>query len=760
MFELLFVHPWWAYRAGQLTFASSWPRWLLVVAILAACAAIVFSLTRRRYLGLPRLLTLGVLQCAIAAILITLLWRPSLNVERVRDRQNVLAVLIDNSASMMQHDHSAKDNPAKDAPSRLQTAVTALKAGPLDELSKTFELRYFAFDKTAAPVTSIDALPAAGNQTRIGDALRNVMQTAGSVPMAGVVMVSDGAENGHSLSETDLREIAAYGVPVHAVGVGPERTDNDLELESIDLPTSVAPNATVTAEVTIRYSKPATVRLRVFDSDALLATREVKLTSKAQSESGPGYVSTARIEFPSKDAGVRDLRFTLDSLEGERNTINNSRRHVLNVPGVRRNVLYVEGEPRWEFKFIRRAIENERSLRLASVVRTTQNKFYRQGVSSGDELSEGMPTTAKELFGYDALIIGSYEAVSLSVAQHQLLKDFVDKRGGGVMLLAARNGLADGGWGATPLADTLPTHLTSKRAAEFVQTAVKAQLTTYGQESTAMRFDADPVKNAEQWQTLPDLTNYQQLGTLKPGAVVLLEAAKSRDPLLVWQRFGRGSTYVFGTASTQRWQMSVPAEDQRHETFWRQLLHAVADQAPQPATLSSERTSYEDERSVQLTAEVRDANFEPAADAKVELLVTPEGGEAAVIPMQPVVDSKGRFTATLDAASTGLYRVELTSRVGKDQVLTSSTAFRRDDDIVEHFGSYQHRPVLERLANETQGRYWQVDQLASLAQAIPYTKSGIVERQMLDLWNLPIVFLTLLALKLGEWLLRLKWGTL
>jgi uncharacterized membrane protein len=760
VFELLFVHPWWAYRTGQLTFASGWPRWLLLVLIVLACTAIVASLSRRRYLGLGRLLFLGAIQATLAALLLILVWRPALNVERVRDRQNVLAVVVDNSASMSQHDDIAKESP-----SRLQAAITALKNGPLADLAKTFEVRFFAFDKTAAPVADLDSLPAAGNQSRIGDALRNVMQTAGSVPIAGVVLLSDGAENGRTLSETDLHEIAAYGIPVHAVGIGPERIDNDLELESIDVPTSVAPNATVTAEVNVRYSKPGTVRLRVYDADSLLAAQELKLTAKVASESGPGYVSTARVEFPSKEAGVRDLRFTLDALDGERNTINNSRRHVLNVPGVRRNILYVEGEPRWEFKFIRRAIENERSLRLASVVRTTQNKFYRQGVSSSEELSEGLPSTAKELFAYDALVIGSYEAVSLSVAQHQLLKDFVDKRGGGVLLLAARNGLADGGWGNTLLADTLPTHLTQKRANEFAQTAIKAQLTNYGVESTAMRFDSDPVKNAEQWQTLPDLANYQQLGTLRPGAVVLLEVAKTKEPLLVWQRYGRGSTFVFATASTQRWQMSVPAEDQRHEMFWRQLMHAVADRAPQPATLSSERTSYDDERGVQLTADVRDANFEPAADAKVELLVTPEVGESKVMAMQPVSDAKGRYTAAIDAVDTGLYRVELTAHLekhpaDKDQVLTSSTAFRRDDNVVEQFGSYQHRAVLERLASETQGRYWQVDQLASLAQAIPYTKSGIVERQMLDLWNLPIVFLVLLALKLGEWLLRLKWGTL
>ena len=100
MFELLFVHPVWAYRAGKLSLASSWPRWLLVALIVAAIAVIVVSLWRRRFLGLPRLLSIGALQIVLATLVLCLLWRPVLTVERVRDRQNVLAIAVDNSASM------------------------------------------------------------------------------------------------------------------------------------------------------------------------------------------------------------------------------------------------------------------------------------------------------------------------------------------------------------------------------------------------------------------------------------------------------------------------------------------------------------------------------------------------------------------------------------------------------------------------------------------------------------------------------------
>jgi uncharacterized membrane protein len=808
VFELLFTHPLWAYRAGKLTLASGWPQWLLVALIVGACAAIAVGLWQRRFLGWPRVAAIGVLQAALAALVLCLLWRPVLNVERVRDRQNVLAIVLDNSASMMQVD-GIDDQPTSQrgaqkvergaevaegvSPTRLQQAITALEAGPLAELGKTFELRYFAFGNadgktgsSVVPIDSINALPAAGPQTRIGDALVNVMQTAGSVPLAGVMLISDGAENGRSLGEAQLGEIASYGVPVHTIGVGPERIVNDLELADVDLPASIAPGATVTTDVTIKHSGAATTRLRIYDNDTLLAARELKLTAGATPDGA--NTTTVRVEFPAGAAGVRDLRLTLDPLAGERNVVNNSRRRVVNVPAVRRSILYVEGEPRWEFKFLRRAIEGERSLRVASIVRTTENKFYRQGVTSGDELGEGLPETPEALFAYDAIILGSYEAASLSLAQHQLLKDFVDRRGGGLLMLAGNGGLADGGWGSSALAQVLPVHLPTKRGKDFVQTPTKAHLTRYGAESTIVRFDADPVRNTEMWQTLPDLANYHRVGALRPGAVTLIDGViktankEERVPLLVWQRYGSGSAYVLATGSTQRWQMSLPVDDLRHEMFWRQLLHAIADRTPQRAWLGSDRVAYEDERGVTLEAEVRDEKFMPIATAtvatnaagsrpaapsaptdarpKIELMITPENGEPIIQEMLPSPTSPGRYTASFDAATPGLYRAELAARFGKDKVVTTSSAFRRDDNVVEHFDTGQHRAVLERLSNDTQGRYWQLDGLPEISRAIPYTKSGIVERQVLDLWNLPIVFLMLLALKLGEWLLRLRWGTL
>jgi len=748
VFEALFNHPLWAYKTGTFALASAWPLWVLLLLAIAGCALIAVTLARRKALGWSKLALLGVVQCSLLGLVLTLLWRPVLNVERVRDRENVLAVTLDASASMAVAGEAGQ--------SRLQEAVNALQQGPLESLRKVFDVRLFSFARDTEPLASITAVPPPGPQTLIGDALLQVLQTAGSVPLAGVVLLSDGAENGDTLNEDRLKEIASYGVPVHTVGVGPLRNPGDLELERIDVPQSAPAGATVTAEVAVRHDAGGTTRLRVYDQDRLLAARDVILPSDAE-------LTRFSVELPAGEPGTRDLRFQLDPLPGESNVQNNSRSHVISVPPGRRSVLYIEGEPRWEYKFVRRALETDRSLRLVSVLRTTPNKYFRQGIADAAELVDGFPKDAATLFAYDAIIIGSFEASNLSADQHRLLKDFVDLRGGSVLLLAGTSGLAAGGWNETALAQTLPTRLPDRQqTAKPLQKAVRPVPTLYGEEFSITRFDQEPKRNLDYWRTLPELADSQNLGPIRPGAIVLLEVPQDRSssPLLVWQRYGRGATYLLGTASTLRWRMRAAPEDQRHGTFWRQFAHALADHTPGRVTINSTRTVYDDERRVLLEAEVRNERFETLSNANVEVLIAPERDNSYTVRMLPSGNDDGRYVASIDAPATGLYRIDLTASDAGRELGVVTTHVRRNDGVLEYFGTRQNRAVLQRLADMTGGRYWTLDNLSGLAAAIPYSKAGIVERQTLELWNLPIVFILLLALKSCEWLLRLRWGRL
>ena len=126
-------------------------------------------------------------------------------------------------------------------------------------------------------------------------------------------------------------------------------------------------------------------------------------------------------------------------------------------------MLYLEGEPRFEVKFIRRAVEDDKNLQVVILQRTAEDKYLRLDVGSPDELVGGFPKTREELFAYRAIILGSVEAASFSPDQLRMLADFVSKRGGGLLMLGGRRSFAEGGWAGTPVAEVLPVEFDTTR---------------------------------------------------------------------------------------------------------------------------------------------------------------------------------------------------------------------------------------------------------------------------------------------------------
>jgi len=748
LFELLFKYSRTTFEQGDFLFASGWPLWLLVVVSLAATIGIGYSLLQRRdSLSLVRLIALAGLQTAMVTLVLVLLWQPALSSDTLRAEDNTVALLLDTSASMSYGEAEE---------SRLQQAVAALNDGVLEDLSATLETRLYAFSKDSITIDSLEQVPPPGAATHLGDAVLGVLREARTSALGAVVLISDGADNSNELDTARLAEIAGFGVPVYTVGVGRETIPEDVELESVIMTTQVTAGSRVSAQVSIRHARPGTVRLKVYDGDAILSSEELTLPDR-------DGVTTHWVDFDVGDVGVKDLRFVLDAIPGERNTVNNVQSRVIEVPAERRRILYIEGEPRWEYKFIRRAVEENSPIRLASLLRTTPNKFYRQGIDDPTELENGFPEDRETLFNYDALIIGSFEAAALTSEQLDNISAFVSERGGSLLMLAGLRGLADGGWGNSVVADVLPAHLPDIDATTFLRLPAKVSLTPAGEDSLLTRLDSDRDANIALWEEMPDIADYQYLDGLKPGAETLLEVdiQGTNHPLLVHQRYGRGHAFILATGGTWRWQMQLPSEDQRHETFWRQLLRALVSSSPRPVVLSAERLFYADDTEVTLRAEVKNKEYLPVANAAVSVSVTTDvGGPAQVIEMQAIPGEFGMYAATIQADRTGMYRFEVEARLGEESLGEARLAVRRADGIVEHFQIQQNRSLLENLAKMTGGRYFSLDDLDALPETIQFSDAGILETKVLDLWNMPIVFLLLLLLKTGEWLLRLFWGRL
>jgi uncharacterized membrane protein len=529
---------------------------------------------------------------------------------------------------------------------------------------------------------------------------------------------------------------------------------HDIEVTDVQLPTRSLAKSRLEAQVTfhqwgLRGSK---ARLTVREAGKVLASHDVILKAD-------GIAQTEPVLFNAGDAGVKNLEFTLDPLPDEENKNNNTVTRVLNVDNSKPRILYMEGEPRWDYKFIRRAVEDDKNIELVSIVRTTQNKIYRQGIANSEELKEGFPSKVEELFAYQGLILGSVEASYFSNTQQDLIQQFVDRRGGGLLFLGGRASLSDGGYAQPPFVDLLPVHLPNSKNT-FHRDPATAELTSAGRDSLICRIEENPDANVERWKKLPYLMDFQEAGTPKPGALVLanMNAAGNKLPLLITEKYGRGRTAVFASGGDWRWQMLQPVQDMSHEMFWRQMLRWLVSDTPTRVVSSIAKPVLFDEGRVQLRAEVRDTTYLPASDAQVEARIVGPDGAAQSVELHPEPLEAGVYTADWDAGRAGSYITEISAHRGQQELGRGVVTFRREDGVAENFHLEQNRDLLEKLSAQTGGRYYRPEEVSKLGEDISYSEAGITVRETRDLWDMPVVFFLALVLCCSEWLLRRKWG--
>jgi uncharacterized membrane protein len=754
MFEFLFKYPSAVFAKGEFALLGAWPRWMLAALILAVMALLAWRIRSRLPEAAPNLrgwraVTIWLMQSALLALLLLLLWQPAISVAELKPQQNIIAVIMDDSRSMSIADEGAP---------RQVRAVEALDNGVLAELRKKFQVRLYKMDRGLSAVSDFKQLQASAAVTHIGDGLKQLSDETSDLPLGAVVLLSDGGENSGGLDRNAISALRNRRIPVHTVGFGKEHMGHDVEIGDATVAPRALADSRLAATVNFHQYGYAghKAMLRVRDGDKVLAAREITLGAD-------GALQTELIPFSAGTAGPKALQFSIDALDGEENRFNNAVTRLVKVESDERRVLYVEGEPRWEFKFIRRAEDDDRIVKIVSMLRTTENKLYWQGwqgIETPQSMAAGFPSTAEALFKYHAIILGSVEASYFTAAQQDLIKQFVDRRGGGLLMLGGgRFALSEGGWGASPVAETLPVTLPTGKGT-FQRDPATAVLTSAGADSTITRLAEDPAQNAEKWKKLPYLMNYQDPGKAKPGAATLLDMTVNNRtmPLLITQNYGRGRTSVLATGGTWRWQMSMPVEDQSHEMFWRQLLRWLVTDSPGQITTSVPNPMLFDDGRIQISADVREKDYTPAADATVVAHILGPEGTASEVEMAPDPNTPGVFHADWNAEKSGRYVAQITAKRGNEELGQDELDFQRMDGVAENFHTEQNRPLLESLASQTGGRYWRPQDLSKLPSEISYSEAGITIRDTKELWNMPAVFLVLLLLCGGEWLLRRKWG--
>jgi len=490
-----------------------------------------------------------------------------------------------------------------------------------------------------------------------------------------------------------------------------------------------------------------TIPLSVEDDGRIVSTQEVTLPSDGES-------ATVKVRFTANEAGARTFKFKVATQAGEQVTQNNARDALIQVNDRAEKVLYYEGEPRFEYKFLRAGVDGDKNLQVVSLDRTAENKYYRQSVTTPDELIGGFPKTREELFAYRGLILGSVEAASFSPEQLRMIADFVNKRGGGLLMLGGRRSFAEGGWGGTPVGDVLPVVLEHTNAKYFSE--LQAKPTRAGATFPVTQIAGDEKASSAKWNDMPAVTSVNAVRLAKPGATVLLSALDNlkRDQIvLAYQRYGRGKAIAFPIQDSWLWKMDakVAVSDTTHAMFWRRLIRWLVDGVPEQVNVSTTADRVEPGETVKLTAEVLDAAYAEVNDSRVVARVTSPSGKTTEVPVEWTVTKDGQYRAVFTPEESGIYDVKVTAARDQQDLGTADMHVRVSAGDGEYFDAGMRAPLLQRIAEDTGGRFFTPANAASLPEAISYSGRGVTVVEERELWDMPALFLALVGLIAAEW---------
>mgnify|MGYP001188212705 CR=1 FL=1 len=730
--------------------------------LLAVAAAILYGVAERRREGRARVFGLTVTRAAILALIVLALSEPRLRFETENELPLAQAVLIDVSASMNRADATGATHA-----DRARATLERWRQSAIDDGENSVHV--VALDGQAREVSSIGNLRFDRPYSPLGESLAHLGEQVDALGLGSVTIVTDGGLPFTTAERTELTRLRERNVPVHVATTfdlnegGPATAD--IEVQAVDAPGRVFAGSSV--QVAARLAATGdlaaartVVRLEV--DGVVVATRELDIANLSSDQA-----VAVDFEFVARTGGVSRIEVVVPAADGESNVLNNRDTRLLRVIDTPINVLHVEGEPRFEVKFLRRAVHGDTGIRLVSLVRTAENKIYRLGVRDRDELRDGFPLTPEALFEFDVIVLGSVPADFFQPEQLALLPEFVARRGGGMMFLGGRGAFAEGGHQETSIQQMLPFVL--QGTTSNADASLRGVMTPEAEQHPVARLGLGSPKSRP-LASLPRLTSVNAsvggLAALKLGAQALwLGAPEAGGParlLLAEQRFGRGRVAAFPVRDSYRWQLdrTVPVDDLTHEQFWRQWIRWLALSTPSRQQLEVDKTEVAPGETITLSARTLDARHHALDAGSTELMVVTPGGERIAVPLVPAGQA-GLATAQFVPNQPGLHEFEMSVRTPEAQVDEAVSVISAFADV-HQLGRemFSDQPVAERLnaiARMGGGQFVALDSLKDLKTSAPTTPRVVTSSRWVELWNSPWLVGLLLGLILIEWLARRRW---
>jgi len=633
-----------------------------------------------------------------------------------------------------------------------------------DRMNQDFDVRFFAFGSKLDALSiepgnmkALDAVNPDGKFTSLAKAVEEAVAQQGGRPVAGVVLLTDGAFN-EGIDPLDVaRKMKEQGIPMFPVGLG-LKAPEDVGLRSLIAPSVIFPKDEVRIRVQVfaQGFKGTKTEIRVLLDGVEVGKTQIDLTDV------PRFTEVA-FKVPEGKGGQAKLSVSVPEQAGEISVANNTIERTVRIMDQKIKVLCIEGKPRWEYRYLRVVLMRDKRLSVKFLM--TQGDSSLSTVSP-DYIAR-YPENPEEAFSYDLVIIGDVPSWYFSKPQLEKMVQLVKERGGSVLMLAGDFN-APSSYVDTPLAEILPVRITDSR--EQVPDNVYPVATERGKQSLAMLESTDKANDAA-WARVQPMFQVPVLKGAKPGANVLLELPQGPNrpeayPLVAWHHVGTGKAMYIGT--DQLWRLRLGRGDEYHARFWGQAIQFLALSRllgeNKRIRIETDRTDLRAGERLEIHANVLNEFFAPiqAPDYTVQIdrIVTATNGATAgekeVVVALPVKLSAtqgapGLYQGYCTLAEEGHYSIRAKSEDAEFANTVELTAGQAD---LEKLEPAMQEDTLRKMAELSGGRYIGIREWPSLPGTISGTEHTVVEHRTKDLWDRwPLYALIVFCLGF-EWFLR------
>ncbi len=605
-------------------------------------------------------------------------------------------------------------------------------------------------DGRSTRVAFAESLEANASISPLGDALIKALELHRGEPLAGILLISDGASNAGRPFEEAAATLNRAALPVHSLAVGIPQPP-DLRVATLRVPRIgfVEEKVIVEAELS-SFGLPAqTITARLFSDEQFVEEKEVQLPRD-------GNV-TVQLELISDDPGVRNLRFEVDSLPGEVSVENNAVEDRITILDTRVRVFLVDQIPRWDFRYLLDFLQDDQRLAIVAVLLDTDASLLK--LEKTPFIPE-LPDQPSLIYKSDIVVLGDVDPARLGKERMEWIAEWVNRDGGSLIFLAGRRHQPLKYHG-TPLEPLFPIRLIPSLSPEFYGKITEAPKllvrTRTGRLSPWFKLADQPSKNESIWSQFKGVRWTALVGPAKPGAEVLLVDESVSPPLPVIARhdYGRGKVVFVGTEETHRWRSGFGGK--HYNRIWGQIFQSLAEErlsgASRQVQIRSEATRYLLGEEVKISGQLFRSDFTPLNVASVSGTVVYEGSDRN-IPLEQSVNLRqlpnrvGEYSLTFTPRAAGNYSF-FTALDPEAKV-----EFTVDNLVPELAEVAVQSAALQLLSEQTGGRAFRFENIQELPDLIEDRSLELTRQRRFELAQSPLFLILLLLLPGLEWIGR------